>query len=142
MNPKSKEGGASGVPLIGTGFHGDPTTRGKMFPTWECGKTTRSFIFPSKLKLANGLASYYKPSVPSLKGRFAGTLGQFYGLLVRVSTAGTSPEGPFTGTFPRLESPSTRVSTWVGLEGLPGADRLNRVFILTCSSARRSVRKL
>lgn len=29
MNPKSKEGEASGVPLIGSGFHGDPTTRGK-----------------------------------------------------------------------------------------------------------------
>lgn len=60
--------------------------------------------------------SYYKPSVPSLKGRFAGTLGQFYGLLVGLSTAGTSPEGLFTGTFPGLESPSSRVSTWVGLE--------------------------
>lgn len=75
MNPKSKEGGASGVPLIGTGFHGDPTTRGKMCPTWECGKTTRSFIFPTKLKLANGLASHYKPSVPSLKGRFFRNFG-------------------------------------------------------------------
>lgn len=75
----------------------------------------------------------------SLEGRFAGTSGQFYGLLVCVSTAGTSPEGPFTGTFPGLESPSSRVSTWVGLEVY---QVLNRVFILACSSARPSVQKL
>lgn len=51
MNSKSKEGEASGVLLIGTGFHGDPTTRGNVFPTWEqkCGKTMTSFIFPRKL---------------------------------------------------------------------------------------------
>lgn len=69
MNPKSKEGEASGVPLIGTGFHGDPTTRGKMSPTWEqkCGKKMRSFIFPSKLKLSHGLASHeLRPTLCSL----------------------------------------------------------------------------
>lgn len=65
MNPKSKEGEASGVPLIGTGFHGDPTTpREKCFQLVSESearqtKTTLCHLcfFPSKLKLASGLAN-------------------------------------------------------------------------------------